>query len=201
MARAWFLGAFVAAQGPAADGDASSRTWLVHKTGVTLGCAAGHVGWSRRVQAHPLVAAALAEGGRVSDSMGKMICEYTDRLPAGDRDAADVILLGVAKAGARQDDIARLAAQMYERSRSGTPDEDPGDLDDRAAAGAIWTAPATRTAAAPPAMTRAAPAAPAVGAAAPAGPAMTRPRPTAAAAAPMTTLAVQTVPRRLRRLR
>ena len=108
VARAWFLGAFVAAQGPAADGDASLRTWLVHKTGVTLGCAAGHVGWSRRVQAHPLVAAALAEGGRVSDSMGKMICEYTDRLPAEDRDAADVILLGVAQAGARQDDIARL---------------------------------------------------------------------------------------------
>jgi hypothetical protein len=119
-ARAWMLAAFLAAQGPAADGDASLRTWLVHKTGVTLGCAAGHVGWSRRVQAHPLVAAALAEGGRVSDSVGKLICGYTDRLPAEDRDAADIILLGVAKAGARQDDIARLAAQMYEKCRSGT---------------------------------------------------------------------------------
>jgi hypothetical protein len=129
-ARAWMLAAFTAAQGPAADGDACLRTWLVHKTGVTLGCAAGHVGWSRRVQAHPLVAAALAEGGRVSDSVGRVICGYTDRLPAEDRDAADVILLGVARAGARQDDIARLAAQMYERSRSGAPDEDPGDLDD-----------------------------------------------------------------------
>src|SRR5580693_1276470 len=129
-ARAWMLAAFAAAQGPAADGDGSLRTWLVHKTGVTLGCAAGHVGWSRRVQGHPLVAAALAEGGRVSDSIGKVICGYTGRLPAADRDAADAILLGVAKAGARQDDIARLAAQMYERSRSGAPDEDPGDLDD-----------------------------------------------------------------------
>jgi len=129
-ARAWMLAAFANAQGPAADGDACLRTWLVHKTGVTLGCAAGHVGWSRRVQAHPLVAAALAEGGRVSDSIGKVICAYTGRLPAADRDAADAILLGVAKAGARQDDIARLAAQMYERSRSGAPDEDPGDLDD-----------------------------------------------------------------------
>jgi hypothetical protein len=127
VARAWFLGAFVAAQGPAADGDASLRTWLVHKTGVTQGCASGHVGWSRRVQVHPQVAAALAEGGRVSDSMGKMICEYTDRLPAEDRDQADAILIGVARAGARQHDIARLAAQMYEKSRSGTPDEDPGD--------------------------------------------------------------------------
>ena len=126
-ARAWFLGAFVSAQGPAADGDGSARTWVLRKTGVTLGCAAGRVGWSRRVQAHPLVAAALAEGGRVSDSMGKVICDYTNKLPAGDRDAADAILLGVARAGARQDDIARLAAQMHERSRSGAPDEDPDD--------------------------------------------------------------------------
>jgi hypothetical protein len=127
VARAWMLGAFTAGQGPAADADASPRTWLLHKTRVTQGCAAGHVGWSRRVQAHPLVAAALAEGARLSASMGKVICDYTDRLPAADRDKADVILLGVARAGARQDDIARLAAQMYEKSRSGAPDEDPDD--------------------------------------------------------------------------
>jgi hypothetical protein len=54
-----------------------------------------------------------------------VICDYTGKLPAADRDKADIILLGVARAGARQDDIARLAAQMYEQSRSGTPDEDP----------------------------------------------------------------------------
>ena len=98
---------------------------MLRKTGVTPGCAAGRVGWSRRVRAHPLVAAALAEGGRVSESIGKLICDYTGKLPAADRDAADAILLGVARAGARQDDIARLAAQMYERSRSGTPGERP----------------------------------------------------------------------------
>ncbi|MGH3193213.1 MAG: HNH endonuclease [Streptosporangiaceae bacterium] len=132
-ARAWFLGAFISAQGPAADADGSARAWLIHKTGVTGGCAGGRVGWSRRVQAHPLVAAALAEGGRVSESMGKVISDYTDKLPAADRDAADAILLGVARAGARQDDIARLAAQMYKRCRSGTPDEDPGDPDGRGA--------------------------------------------------------------------
>jgi hypothetical protein len=34
------------------------RTWLIHKTGITQGAAAGRVGWSRRVQAHPPVAAA-----------------------------------------------------------------------------------------------------------------------------------------------
>jgi hypothetical protein len=129
-AQAWLLGAFTAGQGPAADADASPRTWLIHKTGVTQGAAAGRVGWSRRVQAHPLVAAALAEGGPVSASMGKVICEYTGKLPAADWDKADAILLGVARAGARQHDIARLAAQMYEKSRSASPDEDPGDPGD-----------------------------------------------------------------------
>jgi hypothetical protein len=123
--QAWFLRAFISAQGPAADADGSGRTWLMHKTGVTQGCASGRIGWSRRVEDHTMVAAALAEGGRVSDSMGKVICDYTNKLPAADRDAADIILLGVARAGARQDDIARLGAQMYEKSRSGTPDEDP----------------------------------------------------------------------------
>jgi Domain of unknown function (DUF222) len=132
-AQAWLLGAFTAGQGPAADADSSPRTWLIHKTGVTQGAAAGRVGWSRRVQAHPLVAAALAEGGPVSDSMGKVICDYTGKLPQADRDKADIILLGVARAGARQHDIARLAAQMYEQSRSATPDQDPGDPDDSSA--------------------------------------------------------------------
>jgi hypothetical protein len=129
VARAWMLGAFTAGQGPAADADRSPRAWLIHKTGVTPGCAAGHVGWARRAAAHPLVAAALAQGGRLTESMARTICTYTDKLPAADRDKADVILLGVAAAGARQDDIARLAAQMYERSRSDAPDADPGDPD------------------------------------------------------------------------
>jgi hypothetical protein len=128
-AHAWLLGAFTAGQGPAADADSSPRTWLIHKTGVTPGAAAGRVGWSRRVQAHPLVAAELAQGRRLTDSMAKVICDYTGKLPAADRDKADAILLGVAAAGARQDDIARLAAQIYEKSRSATPDEDPGDPD------------------------------------------------------------------------
>jgi len=137
VAQAWFLDAFICAQGPAADGDGSGRVWVLRKTGVTPGCAAGRVGWSRRVRAHPLVAAALAEGGRVSESIGKAIADYTGKLPAADWDAADAILLGVARAGARHDDIARLAAQMYERSRSGTPDDDPDDLDDPGGRGGL----------------------------------------------------------------
>src|ERR1700734_2079760 len=86
-ARAWMLAAFANAQGPAADGDARLRTWLVHKTGVTPGWAVWHVGPVGRVRPHPVVAAALAEGGRALDSIGKVICGYTGHRDAADRDA------------------------------------------------------------------------------------------------------------------
>ena len=52
-ARASFLRAFTAAQGYAEDGDYSPRSWLIHKTGITRGTAAGHAAWARRAEAHP----------------------------------------------------------------------------------------------------------------------------------------------------
>ena len=48
--------------------------------------------------------------------MGRLICGWTDRLPESCRDAADEILVGAARAGARQEDLAGLAAEIYARS-------------------------------------------------------------------------------------
>ena len=59
-ARASVLAAFTAGQGYCADADYSPRAWLMHKTGVTKGAAAGHMAWARRAAAHPQVVAALA---------------------------------------------------------------------------------------------------------------------------------------------
>jgi Domain of unknown function (DUF222) len=125
-AMAWFLGAFTAERGHEADADRSPRTWLIHKTRVTEGAAAGHVGWARRAVQHPLVMTELATGRMLTESMARVICGYSDKLPADCRADADEVLVGVARAGARQEDLARLAAQMYERSRS-APDEDTDD--------------------------------------------------------------------------
>ena len=36
-ARAGFLAAFTAGQGPAGDGDYSAVSWLIHRTGITRG--------------------------------------------------------------------------------------------------------------------------------------------------------------------
>ena len=123
-ARAYFLAAFTAGQGYAADADYSPRAWLIHKTRISKGAAVARTAWARRAGAHPAVVAALAGGG-LSESCGRTICQWTDRLPGDCREAADAILLSAAAAGMDLPDLAGLAAEIYERSRSDLPDEDP----------------------------------------------------------------------------
>src|SRR4249920_3985822 len=79
-ARASVLAAFTAGQGYCADADYSPRAWLIHKTRITKGAAAGHTAWARRTSAHPEVIAALAARD-LSESYGRNICDWTDRLP------------------------------------------------------------------------------------------------------------------------
>ena len=131
-ARASVLAAFTAGQGYCADADYSARAWLMHKTGITRGAAAGHMAWARRAAAHPQVVAALA-GREMSESFGRAICGWTGKLPAGCRPAADAILVTAARAGMGLRDLAGLAAELHERSRPDVPDEDPGlGFEDRA---------------------------------------------------------------------
>ncbi len=125
-ARSSVLGAFTAGQGYYADGDYSPRMWLITKTRVGRGAAAGHLGWARRAAAHPLVAAALA-AGEISVSWARTICDWSGKLPADSREEADQILLGAARSGLDLRDLTALAAEMYERSRP--PDDDgPGQV-------------------------------------------------------------------------
>ena len=127
-ARTVVLGAFAAGQDYAEDGDYSPCSWLIHRTQVTKGAAADHTGWVKRGAGHPLVLAALA-GRAVSRSFAREICWWTDKLPEESRQAADEILLGAAASGLGLADLAGLAAEMYERSRQDTPDDDGPDGD------------------------------------------------------------------------
>jgi hypothetical protein len=122
--RASFLSAFTAGQGYSADADYCPRAWLMHQTGITRVAAAGHIAWAKRAISHPQVVAALA-AGEPSESYGRTICNWTDKLPEDCRAAADAILLSAAKAGMDLRDLAGLAAEIYERSRPDLPDEDP----------------------------------------------------------------------------
>jgi hypothetical protein len=131
-ARAWILGAFTAGQGYCADADYSPTAWLIHRVRITKGAARGHLVWARRAAAHPEVAAALAAGDNLSESMARTICQWTDKLPGDCRQAADAILVAAARVGADQRGPAELAAEIYARSLP-EPDGDGPDetFDDR----------------------------------------------------------------------
>jgi hypothetical protein len=130
-ARAWYLGAFTAGQGYSADADYSPAAWLIHRTKVTKGAARGHLGWAGRTSTHPQVLAALAEGTVVSESMARIICRWTGKLPQACRPAADEILIAAARAGARQEDLAGLAAEIYARSLPQGEDDPEPRFEDR----------------------------------------------------------------------
>ena len=94
--------------------------------------AVAHTAWAKRMVTHPRVMAALAAKD-LSESYGRTICQWTDKLPEDCRPAADAILLSAAKAGMDLRDLAGLAAEMYQRSRHDLPDEDPAQgSEDRA---------------------------------------------------------------------
>ncbi len=130
-ARAWMLGAFTNGQGYSADADYSPATWLIHRTKVTKGAARGHLGWARRAVTHPQVLMALAEGTVLSESMARTICQWTDKLPPECRGTADEILIAAARAGARKEDLAGLAAEIYARSLPDSEDDPEPRFEDR----------------------------------------------------------------------
>jgi hypothetical protein len=131
-ARASVAAGFTASRGYSADADYSPRTWLMHQTQISRAAAAGHIAWAKRAATHGLVLAAMTEG-EVTESYGAAICGWTDRLPEESREAADQILLAGVAAGMDLGDLARLAGEMYERSRPDRPNENPAqDFDDRA---------------------------------------------------------------------
>ena len=69
---------------------------------------------------------------QVSESVGRLICLWTSRLPEKFRDESDELLIAAAAAGLRLEDLAALSAEMYERARGDLPDEDPDrDFADR----------------------------------------------------------------------
>src|SRR5207247_1195003 len=130
-ARASVLAGFTAGQGYCDDAAYSARAWLIHQTHITSGAAVGHTAWAKRVVTHPRVVAALA-AGQVSESAGRLICLWTDKLPQDRRDASDQFLLEAAAGGLGLEELAAMAAQMLERARSERPDEDPdGGFRDR----------------------------------------------------------------------
>ena len=130
-ARAFIQARFTAGQGYSGDAEYSAVSWLIHRTHITRGAAVGHTAWAKRTGTHLRVLAALA-AGQVSESAGRLICLWAGKLPEQYRDDADEVLLAAAAAGLGLEELAALAAQMYERARGDLSDQDPGrDFADR----------------------------------------------------------------------
>jgi hypothetical protein len=129
-ARAGVLSAFIAQQGYHEDACYGAKSWLINHLGITKGAAAAYLVWERRAAAHPQVIAALAAED-ISESVARIICDWTGQLPADCQDAADAILLAATRSGASLEDLARLAAEIYARSRPPDPDDGPDGFDDR----------------------------------------------------------------------
>ena len=130
VARSSFLGGFTTSRGYCEDADYSPRTWLISKTRITKGAAAGHIGWARRAAAHPVIRQALAAAG-ISTSFAREICRWTDKMPGDCRDQADAILAGAAASGLDLRDVTALAVEMYERSRPAGEDDPDRPFRDR----------------------------------------------------------------------
>jgi Domain of unknown function (DUF222) len=128
-ARTGALRGFDAGNGYRFDGFAGPVPWLMSVTRVSKAAAREQAGWLRTFRGHPRIAGALA-GGVITDSCARAFAAWNRRLPGGDRDGADEILINAAVSGLAWDDIAGLAQKMYERSRT-APDEDDGPFADR----------------------------------------------------------------------
>jgi hypothetical protein len=122
-AHARMLSAFTASGAHEDDGQQTARAWLKWQTQVTVGAAAGAVGWMKRLAAHLAVDRALA-AGTISPSWARHICTWTDQLPERARDDADEILLAAAAGGATLPELGGLAEEI--RRRTAAPDPSPG---------------------------------------------------------------------------
>ena len=121
-ARAGLLAAFDAQDGHLADGQRTTRAWLVHCTGVTKGQAAGYRALQALACDHRVLHAALAEGWVLTTSMALQLARWTKAIPPQYRAEAEELLVTAARAGVDLRGLAAICAEI--RARTARPDPD-----------------------------------------------------------------------------
>ncbi|MGH3192460.1 MAG: DUF222 domain-containing protein [Streptosporangiaceae bacterium] len=122
--RGGLLEALDATDGHLADGQRTSRTWLVHVTGVTKGQAGEHKAVQALARDHPALRAGLAEGWVISKSVALQLGRWTRAIPGEFRQEAEEILVTAARAGADLRALAAICAEIRSRTASPDPDDD-----------------------------------------------------------------------------
>jgi Domain of unknown function (DUF222) len=123
VARGRLLAVFDAQGGPVGDGQRTTRTWLVHTTGVTKGQAAEHKAVQALAQGHaPLLAGLRVKA--VTKSVALQLAKWTASIPDEYRGQSEEIVVAAARAGAGLRELAAICAEIRYRTAPPDPDSD-----------------------------------------------------------------------------
>jgi Domain of unknown function (DUF222) len=128
--RGRLLAVFDAQDGHLADGQRTTRTWLVHSLRVTRGQAAEHQAVQALARGHHVLHAALAEGWVLTKSEALQLAKWTRAIPEQYRAEAEEILVAAARAGVNLRGLAAICAEI--RAHTAEPDVDDDPRLDRA---------------------------------------------------------------------
>ena len=123
--RGRLLEVFDTQDGHLADGQRSTRSWLVHSLRVTRGQAAGHLAVQALARSHHVLHAALAEGWVLTTSEALQLARWTKAIPEEYRGKAEDILVAAARAGVDLRGLAAICAEI--RACTAQPDPDSDD--------------------------------------------------------------------------
>ena len=123
--RGRLLEVFDSQDGHLADGQRTTRAWLVHSLRVTKGQAAEHRAVQALARSHHVLHAALAEGWVLTTSEALQLARWTRAIPQESRDKAEEILVAAARGGVDLRGLAALCAEI--RACTAQPDPDPNN--------------------------------------------------------------------------
>jgi hypothetical protein len=112
-------------------GHRATTAFLIHYSRVKGGKASQVAGLASLHHYHPVIVAALAEADAVSESIGLQIAKWTNQLPEDCVRKADEILIEACRAGADEQLLADIAAQIRARVCGPDPEEEDGKLAER----------------------------------------------------------------------
>ena len=125
--RGRLLEVFDAQDGHLADGQRTTRTWLIHSLRVTRGQAAEYRAVQALARSHRVLHAALAEGWVLTKSEALQLARWTRAIPDQYRAKAEEILVAAARAGVDLRGLAAICAEI----RACTAQRDPDDDNDK----------------------------------------------------------------------
>ena len=130
--RGRLLEVFDAQDGHLADGQRTTRTWLVHSLRVTRAQAAEYRALQALARGHRVLHAALAEGWVLTTSEALQLARWTRAIPDRYRAEAEEILVAAARAGVDLRGLAAICAEIRARTAEADPDDDNDTHLDRA---------------------------------------------------------------------